>query len=225
MFQLRVRVKICCMQSPLEAAIAVAAGADAVGLVSRMPSGPGPISESAIAEIASTVPPGVATFLLTCEQTAGAIIAQQRRCGANTIQIVDEAEPGVHAELRAGLPGISIVQVIHVRDESAITAAVSVAPEVDAILLDSGNPSLAIKELGGTGRAHDWAISRAIREAVKAPVYLAGGLNAGNVASAIAAVSPFGVDVCSGVRTDGALDEAKLRAFIRAARSTDVALP
>lgn len=211
------------MQSPVEAAIAVAAGADAVGLVSRMPSGPGPIPDNTIAEIASTIPPGVATFLLTCESTASAIIAQQRRCRANTIQLVDEVEPGAHAALRDALPGISIVQVIHVRDEDAIRDAVQAAREVDALLLDSGNPSLALKELGGTGRAHDWAISRAIREAVKIPMYLAGGLNALNVAAAIAQVAPFGVDVCSGVRTAGALDEAKLAAFIKAVRSTEVA--
>lgn len=223
MFHPRVRIKICCMQSPVEAAIAVAAGADAVGLVSRMPSGPGPIPDNTIAEIASTIPPGVATFLLTCESTASAIIAQQRRCRANTIQLVDEVEPGAHAALRDALPGISIVQVIHVRDEDAIRDAVQAAREVDALLLDSGNPSLALKELGGTGRAHDWAISRAIREAVKIPMYLAGGLNALNVAAAIAQVAPFGVDVCSGVRTAGALDEAKLAAFIKAVRSTEVA--
>lgn len=219
MFQLPVRVKICCMQSPLEAAIAVAAGAHAVGLVSRMPSGPGPISEHAIAEIAMTVPPGVATFLLTCEQQAEPIIAQQRRCRANTIQLVDEVDPTAHAELRAALPGISIVQVIHVRDERSISEAVGVAGKVDAILLDSGNPSLAVKELGGTGRAHDWEISRAIRDAVNIPVYLAGGLNALNVATAIETVRPFGVDVCSGVRTAGALDEEKLRGFMSAVQS------
>lgn len=220
MFQLRVRIKICCMQSPAEAAIAVSAGADAVGLVSRMPSGPGPISEEAIVAIASTIPPGVGTFLLTCEQTASAIIEQQRRSRANTIQLVDEVEPGVHARLREALPGVSIVQVIHVRDEDAVRQAVAVALDVNAILLDSGNPSLAVKELGGTGRAHDWAISRAIREAVGIPVYLAGGLNASNVAAAIAAVSPFGVDVCSGVRTGGSLDRIKLAGFMDAVRGT-----
>lgn len=211
------------MQSPLEAAVAVAAGADAVGLVSRMPSGPGPISEDLIAEITSTVPPGVATFLLTCEQTSGAIIEQQRRCRANTIQLVDDVDPDVHVQLRDALPGVALVQVIHVRDQDAIRQAVEVAPRVDAILLDSGNPTLAVKELGGTGRAHDWAISRAIREAVTKPVYLAGGLNAANVGAAIAAVSPFGVDVCSGVRTDGSLDKIKLSAFVAAVQ--DARLP
>ena len=216
MFLPRIRIKICCMQSPTEAAIAVAAGADAVGLVSRMPSGPGPIDESAIKEITAVIPPGVATFLLTCETTASAIIAQQRRCRTNTIQLVDKVEPGTHDALREALPGISIVQVVHVRDNSAIRDAVAVAPLVDGILLDSGNPSLAVKELGGTGRAHNWKISRAIRESVGVPVYLAGGLNASNVSTAIAGVSPFGVDVCTGVRTDGRLDEAKLAAFVNA---------
>jgi phosphoribosylanthranilate isomerase len=216
MFQPRIRIKICCMQSPAEAALAVSAGADAVGLVSRMPSGPGPIDESAIKEITATIPPGVATFLLTCETTASAIIAQQRRCRANTIQLVDDIEPGAHAALRDALPGISIVQVIHVRDNGAIRDAAAVAPFVDAILLDSGNPSLAVKELGGTGRAHNWTISRSIRESVGVPVYLAGGLNASNVGTAIAQVSPFGVDVCTGVRTNGRLDEEKLAAFINA---------
>ena len=205
------------MQSPSEAAIAITAGADAVGLVSRMPSGPGPIADSAIKEITATIPPGVATFLLTCETTASAIIAQQRQCRANTIQLVDNVEPGAHAALRDALPGISIVQVVHVRDNSAIREAVAVAPHVDAILLDSGNPSLAIKELGGTGRTHNWKISRVIRESVGVPVYLAGGLNASNVGAAIAEVSPFGVDVCTGVRTNGRLDEEKLAAFMNAA--------
>ena len=213
------------MQSPLEARVAIAAGADAVGLVSRMPSGPGPISETRIAEIASTVPAGVGTFLLTCEQTTGAIIAQQRRCGANTIQLVDEVDREVHGELREALPGISIVQVIHVRDRDAIRQAVEIAPAVNAILLDSGNPSLAVKELGGTGRLHDWGISREIREAVPRPVYLAGGLNASNVGAAIAAVSPFGVDVCSGVRTAGALDETRLADFMNAVRAATPTVP
>ena len=208
------------MQSPAEAAIAVASGADAVGLVSKMPSGPGPIPESTIAAIASTVPPGVATFLLTSETTAAAIIDQQRRCGANTLQLVDEVERGTHSALRKALPGISIVQVLHVRNDDAIREAVAVADSVDALLLDSGNPSLEVKELGGTGRVHDWAISRAIRDSVKIPVYLAGGLNAANVGTAIAQVAPFGVDVCSGVRTNGVLDELKVADFLTAVRTS-----
>jgi phosphoribosylanthranilate isomerase len=181
-----------------------------------MPSGPGPIPEARIREIAETVPPSVATFLLTCETTAEPIIAQQRFCRTNTLQLVDEVEPGVHACLRDALPGIRIVQVIHVRGDDAVRQSIAVAPDVDAILLDSGNPSLATKELGGTGRAHDWAVSRRIRDAVDVPVFLAGGLNPENVAGAIRQVVPYGVDVCSGLRTNGRLDEDKLAAFMRA---------
>lgn len=216
MFLSATRVKVCCIASEQEVAIAVRAGASAVGLVSRMPSGPGPIPEARIRDIARTVPPGVDTFLLTCETTAGPIVAQQRYCRTTTLQLVDEAEPDVHAALREALPGIRIVQVIHVQDEAALEQAKRVAPAVDAILLDSGNPSLATKELGGTGRAHDWAVSRRIRDSVPVPVFLAGGLNPDNVGKAIAQVQPYGVDVCSGLRTNGLLDAAKLERFMRA---------
>ena len=218
MFRVAPRVKICCIASEEEAALAVQMGASALGLVAQMPSGPGPIPESRIRDIARTVPPGVATFLLTSETTAEPIIAQQRYCGANTLQLVDEVAPGVYSALREALPGIRIVQVIHVRDEGALAESRQLSPLVDAILLDSGNPSLSIKELGGTGRAHDWAVSRKIRDAVQVPVYLAGGLNPGNVGQAIAQVQPFGVDVCSGLRTEGRLDATKLEQFMRAVR-------
>jgi len=196
-----------------EAWMAIEHGAAAIGLVSAMPSGPGPIPEELIAEIAATVPPGVSTFLLTCKEDAAAIIDQQRRLRVNTIQICDRLPEGSHAELRAALPGVSLVQVVHVTGPEAVDEAIAVAPHVDAILLDSGNQSLPIKELGGTGRTHDWILSRRIREAIDVPLFLAGGLNPQNVAGAIREVQPFGVDVCSGLRTDGALDAEKLAAF------------
>ncbi|HEY7124307.1 MAG TPA: phosphoribosylanthranilate isomerase [Ktedonobacterales bacterium] len=207
------RVKICCISSYEEAQMAIEAGASALGLVSAMPSGPGPIPEERIAQIAARIPPGVASFLLTSRQDADAILAQQWRCRANTLQLVDRVEEGTYAALRAALPGIALVQVIHVGGQESFEEALRVAPQVDALLLDSGNQSLAIKELGGTGRVHDWQISRAIREAVEVPLYLAGGLNAGNVAEAIRLVQPFGLDICSGVRTNGQLDAAKLASF------------
>ncbi len=220
MFPVPPRVKICCIAAEAEAALAVRMGASAIGLVSRMPSGPGPIPLNRIRDIAATVPPGVATFLLTCETTAERIIAQQRFCRANTLQLVDDVEPAVHARLRDALPGISIVQVIHVRNDDDLKRTVSVAEAVDAFLLDSGNPSLATKELGGTGRAHNWAVSRRICDSVRVPVFLAGGLNPENVGRAIGQVAPFGVDVCSGLRTNGRLDETKLAAFMRAVRDS-----
>lgn len=199
--------------------MAINHGASAVGLVSAMPSGPGPIADDLIAEIAGRLPPAVGSFLLTCQQNAESIIDQQRRLRVNTIQLCDSVEPGAHRRLREALPGISLVQVIHVTGSEAIDEATSLAPFVDAILLDSGNPALPVKELGGTGRTHDWKISARIREAVSVPVFLAGGLNPTNVAEAIRQVRPFGVDVCSGVRTDGNLDELKLASFFRAIRT------
>ncbi|HZN00205.1 MAG TPA: phosphoribosylanthranilate isomerase [Pyrinomonadaceae bacterium] len=207
------RVKICCIASVAEAWMAIEHGASAIGLVSAMPSGPGPIPEDLIAEIAATVPPGVSSFLLTCQQDAAAIIDQQRRLRVNTIQICDRLPEGSHEELREALPGVSLVQVVHVTGPESVDEAIAVASHVDAVLLDSGNQSLAIKELGGTGRTHDWRLSRQIREAIDVPMFLAGGLNPGNVAAAIREVQPFGIDVCSGLRTEGRLDPQKLSAF------------
>jgi phosphoribosylanthranilate isomerase len=209
----RPRVKVCCIASVEEARVAVECGASAVGLVSAMPSGPGVIDEDLIALIAARVPPTVATFLLTCRQDADSIVEQQRRCRVNTLQLCDRVRADVHKELRARLPGVSIVQVVHVRGEESYEEALRVAPHVDALLLDSGNQSIAVKELGGTGRTHDWRVSRSIVEASPAPVFLAGGLKAENVAEAVEAVRPFGLDVCSGVRTDGKLDAEKLKRF------------
>ena len=196
--------------------MAIEAGASAVGLVSAMPSGPGPIAEELIAEIAATIPPGVSSFLLTCLQDAKSIIEQQRRLRVNTIQICDRLTEGTYQDLREGLPGISLVQVVHVTGPEAVDEAIAVAPHVDAVLLDSGNQSLAIKELGGTGRTHDWTLSRKIRESIEVPLFLAGGLNPANVAAAIREVQPFGVDVCSGLRTNGHLDREKLIDFFAA---------
>lgn len=210
---IRPRVKICCIGSLEEAALAVRYGAAAVGLVSEMPSGPGVISDEMAREIAAHIPPAVASFLLTSRQSAASIIEQQRFVRANVLQIVDRLTHGTYQELRDALPGVALVQVIHVQDEESVEEALGVAPDVDAILLDSGNQRLAIKELGGTGRTHDWTLSRRIVEQAKKPVFLAGGLKPENVCTAVEAVGPFGLDVCSGVRTEGKLDERKLASF------------
>ncbi len=206
-----------------EARLAIRHGASALGLVSAMPSGPGVIAEELIAEIAATVPPPIATFLLTSKLSAEEIITQQRRCRTNTLQLCDRVASGAHAELRRALPGIALVQVIHITGEESIAEALAVAPQVDALLLDSGNQSLAVKELGGTGRVHNWEISRQIVARSPVPVFLAGGLRPENAARAIREVNPFGLDLCSGVRTNGVLDEAKLAAFFAAVRSAESA--
>lgn len=216
-----IRIKVCCIASANEADRAIRAGAQAIGLVSEMPSGPGVISEDRIAAIAARVPPPVATFLLTSAQSPASILQQHERCRTSTLQLVDAVDPAHYAVLRERLPGTKIVQVIHVTGEASVDAAAAVAPQVDALLLDSGAPTAEVKELGGTGRTHDWSLSRRIVDAVDTPVFLAGGLDASNVADAIRQVRPFGVDVCSSLRTHGALDDDKLARFVEAVRTAD----
>lgn len=219
--RIRPFLKICCIMNAQEARMAWQAGADALGLVSHMPSGPGVIADEQIAQIARHVPPPVASFLLTSRLDAASIIAQHALCRTNTVQLVDTLPVSELRLLRQGLPGIGLVQVVHVRGEASIEEAVQIAALVDAVLLDSGNQSLSVKELGGTGRTHDWRISRAIRDALAAlptpkPVFLAGGLRAENVRDAMQAVQPHGLDICSGVRSEGRLDSLKLKALIEA---------
>lgn len=213
---LKPRVKICCISSVAEAHTAIKYGAAALGLVGNMPSGPGVITDDLIQKIAASVPPPVATFLLTSEVTAAAIINHHKKVATTTVQIVDALEERQYDLIRAALPGIKLVQVIHVTSEASVAEAVEIATHVDAILLDSGNPNLTVKELGGTGRTHNWEWSKQIRAAIDVPLFLAGGLNKDNVRQAIEIVQPFGLDLCSSVRTDGQLDEEKLEAFFTA---------
>lgn len=212
------RIKICCIASIEEARTAIAFGASAIGLVARMPSGPGPIPDVLIREIARAVPPPIGTFLLTSETSVKAIVRHHQITQTNTIQLVDALSEGTYDDLKGALPSVKIVQVIHVIDERSVGEAVQISAKVEALLLDSGNPNLSIKELGGTGRVHDWTLSARICEEAGCPVFLAGGLRPDNVQEAIERVRPFGVDVCSGVRTNGRLDSTKLQEFVENVR-------
>lgn len=216
----RTRVKICCIMSPEEAAMAIAAGADALGMVGAMPTGPGPITDDQIAAIAAETPPGLATFVLTSETEGGRIAEHAIRTGANTVQIVQHIDPAEYPRLIAAAPAaLRRVQVIHVEDRGALDLIEAYAPHVHAFLLDSGRP--AIQELGGTGRTHDWAISAEFVARSPRPVFLAGGLRPENVGVAIRTVRPYGLDLCTGVRRDGRLDPTLLRAFFDAVRAAD----
>ncbi len=210
------RIKICCIASLDEAQLAIRYGADALGLVGAMPSGPGPIDDRTIADIARFAPPTVATFLLTSHERAADIVDHARQTCPSTVQIVRHVDPAQYEVLRARLPGTKLVQVIHVEDVSAYDLAGDYARYADALLLDSGRPTATTAELGGTGRTHDWSISRRIVAAIDRPVFLAGGLTPDNVGEAIEAVRPFGVDLCSGIRIDDRLDEGKLAKFVSA---------
>lgn len=215
------KVKVCCIMSEDEAKLAVAAGAHAIGLVGAMPSGPGVIGDREIARIAGSVGPVVRTFLLTSRTSADGIATHHAETGTTTVQICDAIGIAALRALRILLPAVSLVQVVHVGGPAALEMALEVAPHVDGLLLDSGRPDAPVKELGGTGRTHDWSISRRIREQANRPVFLAGGLNQSNVRAAIDAVEPFGVDLCSGVRTGGRLDPRKLDDFFSAVAGAD----
>lgn len=193
--------------------MAIHFGASALGLVANMPSGPGVITDEEILKISRSVPPAISTFMLTSETSGDKVIEHHKRTLTTTIQIVDELKEGTYQKIREALPAIKIVQVIHVIDEKTIDEAIRISYSVDALLLDSGNPNLEIKELGGTGRVHNWALSKKIVEQSKVPVFLAGGLTSENVRQAIEQVQPFGLDLCSGVRTDKKLDPRKLETF------------
>ena len=213
--------KICCMLSTDEADMAIAAGARAIGLVGAMPNGPGPIDDGLICDIAAHVHSrhgdAIWTTLLTSRIEGEAIADHVADTGVNSVQIVDNPNPRAYAAIRKALPSLRILQVIHVEDDAAVAQAVEAAEHADVILLDSGKPSAAVRTLGGTGDVHDWSVSRRIVEAVKKPVFLAGGLNPRNVADAIAAVRPYGVDICSGLRDSSyRLVQTKLDAFVSA---------
>ena len=213
---LKVCVKICCIGIIQEANMAIQHGASAIGLVGRMPSGPGIIDDALINLIAKNTPTAIETFLLTSETKAENIIDHHKKTNTTTIQIVDALSDRQYQQIREALPMVKIVKVIHVIDENSFREAVEISEFVDAILLDSGNPNLSVKELGGTGRTHNWDLSKKIRENISIPTYLAGGINKDNVKQAIEYVKPYGVDLCSSVRTNGQLDEKKLAEFFSA---------
>ncbi|MDR9366866.1 MAG: phosphoribosylanthranilate isomerase [Balneolaceae bacterium] len=216
------QIKICCISSTEEAKMAINHGASALGLVGEMPSGPGPIDDDLIQKIAKEIPPPIATFLLTSEKSGEAILDHHKRTQTNTIQIVDRPDEGTHKYLQKELPNVKRVQVIHVTGEKSIDEALFYAEKADLLLLDSGNPNLEVKELGGTGRTHNWDISREIVKQSPIPVFLAGGLDADKVKKALDTVQPFGIDVCSGVRTNGNLDPKKLKTFIKASGFSNI---
>ena len=208
------KVKICCIQSIDEAQIAIDNGAYALGLVSKMPSGPGVISDEKIRKITNWAPNDIKTVLLTSLQNTDELVLQIEYCNPDIVQLVDSQDVETYETLQTIFADLEIMQVVHVIDEDSTLLAKDVSHYVDYILLDTGNPNLKTKVLGGTGRTHNWEISKMIIEHIDLPVFLAGGLNPENIKGAISQVIPFGVDLCSGLRTKGKLDESKVKIFM-----------
>lgn len=223
MFAMSTRIKICCIRSIEEARLAINAGADAVGFVGLVPPTPRTIADVEIARIVAAIPSDVEAVLLSSARDADAIAAQARGTGTRTVQIVHPIGAAELQRLAQIAPALRRVQVIHVEGAEALQLIPLYASHVHAFLLDSGNPNAPVPSYGGTGRTHDWAVSAAFVEASPVPVFLAGGLSAVNVADAIRQVRPNGVDLCTGVRTDGQLDPDKLAAFMAAVRAASAA--
>lgn len=211
-----VKVKVCCIASPEEARLALSYGVTAVGMVDETPSGEGRIPVETIAEIVQAVPPTTGTFVLTATTDVDQLEALYRTTGANTVQLWDPLQPGDYERLREKAPGIFIAQSVHVMEDEALAAAREIARHVDALVLDSGDSEPPFRWTNPAGQTHDWELSRHISEAIHLPILLAGGLTPDNVGQAIRAVRPYGVDVCSGVRKDGRLDQRLLVAFLDA---------
>ncbi len=208
-----VRVKVACIRNPEEARRAVSFGAAAIGMAAETAAGGPHLTQTEITEIVASIPKSIGTFLMTTRRSPVELAELARSAGVNTIQLWDVPEPEAYSHLRSAVPGISIVQSIPVVDEGAIEQAVQVSSRVDALLLDSAHRSVPVRWEEQHGRTHDWQVSRRIAEAVDVPVILSGGLTARNVADAIRAVRPYGVEVCTGVRTRGALDTTLLVQF------------
>lgn len=204
------KIKICCIQDADEARVAALQGADWFGLVGPMPSGAGVISLEQAKGIAAAYRGSARPILLTSAESAEAILAEADFVGVDAVQVVRHIPAQESARLKTG--DLYYVQVIHVGGPEALELIDIYAPHCDAFLLDSGRPSS--DEFGGTGQTHDWSISAEFVRRADKPVFLAGGLNSGNVGRAIRTVQPYGVDICSGLRPARRLDPALLSAFI-----------
>jgi phosphoribosylanthranilate isomerase len=213
------KVKICCIKSVDEAQTAIEAGADVLGLVGPMPSGPGPITAKEAGSIVETLPGHIDSYYLTSKTHFESIAEEYLKVKSSHIQLTDHLEAGTRRQLKSEFPHLKIVQVVHVLANEDIDKAQVYAESSDLLLLDSGSPNTAVKELGGTGRTHNWTISKSIVEKVKIPIFLAGGLKSENVIQAIQTVQPYGLDLCSGVRTQDRLDQKKLELFMKTVRN------
>jgi phosphoribosylanthranilate isomerase len=213
-------IKICCIENIAEAEVAVQMGANALGLVSDMPSGPGVITDEQIRDIIAGIGPFVTSVLLTSKKTENELAQQIRFCNPDAVQLCAPVSMTTLVALGKSFPRTRLIRVIHISGRDSVREALDFQNHVSAFLLDSGRRIGPNKQLGGTGQPHDWRISSEIVRQVRVPVILAGGLNAENVSTAIKMVRPYALDVCSGVRSQGKLDEGKLAGFFKAVRKS-----
>lgn len=213
-----VHVKICGIRSIEDARAAVVAGADELGFHVGLTGGRVPLESEHAARIIAELPESASGVVVTSIAESGKLIELVRATGADIVQLYGDATPETILEVKKALPDVQVWKVLNVADEGSIAEAKKYERAADAIALDTLNKETGVR--GGTGKVHDWNISRKIVESVSIPVILAGGLNPDNVAEAIRAVNPFGVDVNSGVsNADGTKDVGKVRMFAERAKT------
>jgi phosphoribosylanthranilate isomerase len=215
-------IKICGNTSLADARLAVEAGADAVGFVFA-PS-PRRVTVAEAAAIVPHLPARVEQVGVFVDAELEAIVTTVEASGLTGVQLHFDADPALPGQLRERLgPKVRILRVVHFASGAAERMAEQIAqhagnPHVDAVLVDSRTAGA----VGGTGIAFDWAIAREtlFRGAEEQKIIAAGGLNPGNVAAAIAALRPWGVDAVSGVEAaPGRKDAEKVREFVARARA------
>ena len=215
------RVKLCGIRSRSDLAVALSAGADALGfIVGARHRTEDELTPAAAAELVALLPPFVDSVMVTHLQQASPILELIRQVGATTLQLQDGIAPQELQAIRTAQPGVKLIQAIHVGDgnaaNQAMAAAIAAEPLVDALLLDSRTAD----RIGGTGQTHDWSVSRRIVERIGKPVILAGGLRPENLRAALETVGPAAVDVNSGLEdATGAKDPQRAEAFVRICRS------
>jgi phosphoribosylanthranilate isomerase len=215
------RVKICGIKNQAELNTAIRCGADAVGFITEVPvDTPRRISLETAAKLIKQVPPLVESVLVIMPERAEEVYHMANTAKPSMVQLHKDPSYELLEEIQNLRQHIKIIQTVTI-PERGVCHTTSLheyikllSPYVDAVLLDT----LTTKGTGGTGKTHNWQISREIVEQSPLPVILAGGLNPENVEDAIRAVKPFAVDTASGVETQGVKDEHKVKAFIRRAK-------
>jgi len=203
-----VRVKICGVTSLADAQVAVESGADALGFHFYEKS-PRSIPTAAAAEISRALPPftlRTGVFVNPSEELVRRAIGE---CGLNLLQFHGDEPPDFCTQF-----GLMSMKAFRIRDAGSLKELTKY--QTDAWLLDACSSDT----FGGTGEKFNWTLAIEAQRPGK-PVFLAGGLTPENVAEAVQQVQPFGVDVSSGVESSpGRKDPAKVRAFIKAAKTT-----
>ena len=204
-----------------EADMLIREGVKFLGFPLRLTVNKEDLTEAEAAALVRSFPPGVRGVLITYLDKAGDVLDFCRDLGVRTVQLHGAIATSELAEIKRRDPSLEVFKslVIRAGNEDDLRRLVAeTSPFVDAYITDTFNP--ATGQEGATGLTHDWSISRRLVELSPRPVILAGGLHPGNVADAIRAVRPAGVDSHTGLEApDGRKDPAKVRAFLANAKA------